>query len=681
MSPGIRYPLTMFRTLVPLLASLIATPSWALPPGDSAGLDPRVDARTGADRAVYPPPRHFDHLHMKLVLDIPSMSEAFLRGEETLTVKPIGSPREELVLNAVMMQVESVTAGGAPAMFTHADGLLKVRFARPLLPGTPTDVVIRYSLDFSKNRGSGLTWTGPDANAESETDRAPQIHSQGQPEFNRTWFACHDFPNERLTTELIVTVEDGFQVCSNGRLAGTSRAATGRTTWRWVQDTPHANYLVVLVVGKFALVGLDTSKAGLSRPIPMYLYAPLGSEESARAAYARTPEMIAFFERYFDEPYPWDKYAQLLVRGFNAGGMENTSATTMQDGSAYAPPGSQDDVIAHEAAHQWTGDLITCRSWEHLWLNEGWASFAEALWAEHRAGADPARARRAYQRKIAGFFAGERVMNRTYAPDYPPLASNRYNTPMEVFLRPNSVYSKGAVVLHMLRMRLGDEVFSRGVREYVERFKLREVETDDFRRVMEEVSGLSLERFFDQWTRRPGTPRLTLSFSWDEGSSTLTVEGEQTQTINAENPAFALSVPIEAAFEDGSRRRVVFEIDTKSARRSFVLPAKPADLTADPDLSCGAWTRVSKPLSMWLRQLEHESVFARLQALEHLARFDDAAAGAALARCAAAEPNDDADALVRTSARLALGLRAGRLALADLVRLAAPAHRVALSRH
>lgn len=578
------------------LVALASEPAGLASAGDRPS-DPRVDAATGRDRAVYPPARHFDHLHMKLVLDLPSMDEPRLRGEATITVTPIGAARDTLVLHAEQMTIESVTVGGAAAPFVYADGLLRITLPKALALGSKTDVLIRYSLDFSTNRGSGLTWTGPDAEGVSETDRSPQIHSQGQPESNRTWFPCHDFPNERLTTELFVTVEDGYQVCSNGRMVGSKRVAGGRTTWHWLQDKPHANYLVVLVVGKFSLVGLDASGVKLARPIPMYLYAPIGAEASARGAYARTPEMIAFFEEYFDEAYPWDKYAQLLVRGFAAGGMENTSATTMQHDSAYERPGSQDDVIAHEAAHQWLGDLVTCKSWEHLWLNEGWASYAEALWAEHAAGDDPERRRRAYQRVIAGFFAAERVMNRTYAPEYPPLASNRYNKPDEVFTRANNVYSKGAVVLHLLRMKLGDGVFRRGVQEYIDRYKFKEVETDDFRRVMEEVSGLSLERFFDQWTRRPGTPRLSLAYSWDASSSSLMVSAEQTQTINEDNPAFALTFVIEARFDDGSGERLRFETDVKTREGTFVLPSKPTGLTADPDMASGAWIKVGTPLS------------------------------------------------------------------------------------
>lgn len=652
-----------------------------LAPGGVSGQDPRIDPETGRDRAVYPPARHFDHLHMRLEIDLPTMAEAKLTAVQTLTVSAIGSARSELTLHAEGLAIRSVTVDGRAAKYAHEGQLLKIRLPRALERGAKADVVIAYSCDFSGHRGTGLTWSPGREDADSETDRAPQIHSQGQPEHNRSWFPCHDFPNERLTTELIVTVEDGFQVCSNGRLIGTRRAPGGRTVWHWLQDKPHANYLVLLVVGKFAIVGLDASDAGLTRAIPVYLYTPIGSERTAKAAYAQTPKMLAFFERYFDEPYPWDKYAQLLVRGFAAGGMENTTATTMQAGSAYARPGSQDDVIAHEACHQWLGDLITCKSWEHLWLNEGWASMGEALWAEHagteRGGAEAGR--RAYQRKIAGFVGMERALNRTYAPTFPGMVSNLYNDPMQTFIRANNVYAKGAIVLHMLRARLGDETFALATQRYIDRFKFREVETDDFRRVLEEISGESLEQFFVQWALRPGLPRLDVELDWDEGTSRLTVRVIQTQRIDADNPAYALRIPLYARFEDGTGEYVYLWTDSRSAEASFALAGRPSDVRVDPNFSIAAVASIRKPLAQWIDQLQDPSLFMQVQATEHLARFQDEEARGVLARLAA---DQGADELVRASAAGALTisrLAAGASGLCDLAVAAADRGRTRLA--
>ncbi len=606
--------------------------------------DPRIDATTGRDVANYAPARHFDHLHMRLAIDIPDMEKRSFTAEETLTVTPIGKARSELVLNAKDIKIESVTLGakGKPLSFTHEQGLLTIAFNAPIKMGETVDVVTRYSLETPRSSGilgGGLSWTRGRATAKEEADKYAQIHSQGQPEFNKQWFPCHDFPNERLTTEMIVTVEDPFVVCSNGRLVGATLgtpAASGkpRMTWRWLQDKPHPNYLVTLVVGRFSIVGLE-AKTPAEAEVCNYLYAPIGTEKTAAAAYGATPAMVAHFSKLYGQTYPWDKYAQVLARGYS-GGMENTSATTMSEATAKASVGTQDEIIAHELTHQWFGDFVTCKGWEHAWLNEGWASFGEALWAE--AAAPQGRARRDYQRAITGFVSAQRARNRTAAPAAPAMVSKQYNDAFENFIKANDIYSKGACVLHMLRTRLGDEIFWKGVHAYLQKHRLGHVETDDFRHSLEEASGLSLEQFFTQWCYRPGLPRLQVDIDWTpdeaekpDGAGSVKVTLKQTQKINADNPAYALSLPIAIKMGEKTDVRMV-EMNTTDAELTVKLDAKPADVTVDPNLTVVAPVSVRKPLAMWLRQMGHESLFAQIQAAEHLRDFDDPLAREALRR-------------------------------------------------
>jgi aminopeptidase N len=613
--------------------------------------DPRVDPETGREMANYAPPRHFDHLHMRLELDIPDMNEQAFTAVETLRITPVGKSRQALVFDAGNdLEIESVRIGATEQGFVHADRRLTISFHEPVALGRSVDVEIRYSGTAKRANGAGLTWTKGRPRG-SETDCAAQIHSQGQPPSNHTWFPCHDFPNERMTTEVIVTVEDGFVVGSNGRLLRTSLgtpAASGRprTRWHWMQDKPHASYLVSLVVGRFSIVGLPEDpdvRGPRGAGVPCWLYAPVGDERAAQMTYSKTSAMLAAFERVFDEPYPWDKYSQALVRRFAAGGMENTSATTMPDSSADAGDG-WDDVIAHEAGHQWTGDLLTCKSWEHVWLNEGWASYCEALWAEAAAAKGK---KREYQRKVASFVTRQRMMNATYAPDYPGMVSRRWSNPLEPFMRPNDAYAKGAIVLHMLRQELGDEVFFRGVRSYIDRFRLREVETDDFRQVLEEASGRDLERFFAQWCDRPGLPRLDIELEWIEpapgeaGSPTqsggeLVISVKQTQRIDRDNPAYALRLPV--VIKSGEPGTPAFSssteylwVDMRESTHRLSLAEKPTDVVVDPNMNIAAPTRIRKPLAMLLEQLRDDTeetgtVFAQLQAVEMLAERPGTAA-------------------------------------------------------
>jgi aminopeptidase N len=554
--------------------------------------------------------------------------------------------------------------------FTRQKDTVTLRFDTPAPVGKRMDIVVRYACEYPKADGTGLTWTAAKPDASNLTDKAAQIHSQGEPQTNHQWYICHDFPNERLTTELLVTVEDPYVVGSNGHLVETSYAGAidgkPRTTWHWLQDKPHCNYLVSMVVGRFAIVGLPyeseakTPRNAKGEPLPVYLYAPLGTEKTAQKAYAKTPAMVAFFSRKYDEPYAWDKYAQALVRHFAWGGMENTSITTMQSSSAKARAGSQDEVISHELCHQWTGDLMTTKGWEHLWLNEGWASFGEALWAEEDA-PDAARKKRAYQRVMNGFISVQRGMNRTTAPEFAPLVSNRYLDPQQTFFKPNDVYSKGACVLHMLRQQLGDDAFFKGVHLYMERCKFTCVETDDFRRALEEVSGRNLERFFTQWCYRPGLPRLEVTVNWVESSSgggDVRITAKQTQKVDGANPAYAVALPVQLKFGDGDPRTVTLNIDQKETEASFHFDAKPSDAVVDPDRTILAASTIHKSLAMWFKQVDHESVFAQAEAVEHLATCDDPAAAVALARVALDPEREDT---VRTAAAAGVLTRAERM--------------------
>ncbi|MEY3231333.1 MAG: hypothetical protein RL689_1422, partial [Planctomycetota bacterium] len=441
--------------------------------------------------------------------------------------------------------------------------------------------------------------------AKSLTRQAPQLHAQGQAQLNSMWFPCHDSPNEKLSSRLIVTVEDGFDVVSNGRLMSTAKAAPDangarRTTWDWFQERPHSPYLVTLAVAKFARIelgGPQSARPGLDMPV----FTPHGTEDKVRELYAKTAPMMAFFEGLFREPYPWDKYAQCIVRDFAAGGMENTSCTLMTIASSRGEPGAWDDLIAHELAHQWFGNLVTCDSWPHLWLNEGWASFSEALWKEHEASKDgPDKARTAYQRTIRGFYQSQRFRNKTSWPEYTPMVSNRYDDPDNLFSRPEDPYAKGAMLLHMLRQRVGDAAFFDGSAAYLDRHKFGTAVTDDFRRAIEASSGQSLERFFDQWALRPGLPRLSIELSWDEPSKSLSVTLEQTQTIDERNPAFLFTLPIRAKFDDGTVSWMQLEVAGRSAKGVFALPSKPAAVTTDPGMTVMAPAEITKDIAWWI---------------------------------------------------------------------------------
>jgi aminopeptidase N len=613
------------KSLVTLLtAALFAAP--ALAQDGAGGTDSRID-ESGRDVGVYPPDPIFDYVHYAIVMDIPDMSQAKFTATATVTIRPIAAAQDHIKLRAGEgLTIKTVTIDSKNCTFTHEGEVLDIAFPGVLPPGR--EAVLQMSYDAIKpgGRGAGLTWS-KDFSQTPEEDF--MFHSQGQPESNHEWFPCHDFPNVRLTSEIEVTVPKGYDALSNGRLISMARLTdgSGRTTFHWLQDKPHSFYLISLIVSKFDVVNVGGSKS--ARPgLWMPVYGPLGSGDNIRETFANTPEMVALFERLFDEPYPWDKYAQSIARDFAAGAMENTSATTFAPFAATARGSFLDGVIAHELCHQWFGDLVGYKTWEHLWLGEGWATFGEALWAEHKGGDD------AYQRAILNDMRRERGSGRNSAPHSPGMLSNRYTDPQQRFMSSDNVYSKGGFILHMLRQRLGEDAFWKGVALYLDRYKFKLAETDDFRRCLEETSGQSLERFFDQWVRHPGNPSVEIDYTWDDAAKKLDIVIEQTQRIDPDNPAYAMTIPLDIETrKDGPWKTVYVNMDTRRVEQAVSLQEKPASIEIDPSMTVLMRSHVRQPLEALLHQAEHGTTyFARAWAIDALGDESDARAIALLQR-------------------------------------------------
>ncbi len=600
--------------------------------GDERGRIP-FDEASGRRLANYPPHRPADFQHMRLEISIEDMNRPTLSAVQTLTLTPVGWPLAELALDARGLRISRVESSGHAVSFEHDNERLRVRFEPPAAPGAPLTLKTTYTVD---SPPAGLIWT-PESPA--WPGRAAQIHTQGQPETNSYWFPCHDFPNERLTTELRVSVPQGYQVCSNGRLAAHDRVV--RTTrdklgssvmipaeaFHWVQDEAaggdHVNYLVSMVVGKFDVVDVG------SQALPMPVYVPRGRGGDVPGTFGRTGRMAEVFGDRFAEPYPWAKYAQCVVWNFAAGGMENTSATTLYDTAVVAEEAQHefeiDGLISHELAHQWFGDLITCRSWEHIWLNEGFATYCSALWAEGRAG--PEGGREAYEADVRGYFDGIIAADKPDAPYSQGMVSKAYDHPWETFRRAANPYGKGASVLHMLRTRLGDQTFFRGISLYVDRFRNRDVETSDLRKTLEEVSGESLEHFFAQWCYRPGVPTLSVEPSYDAGAGVLRVDVLQVQNIDADNPAFEFTLPVWVGTTGGEGEWFDVRVDGRKASATFPLAFDPEIIAVDPGMAVLAGLRIGLSPERWVAQFQGGPTFAsRIQAARALGALGGGAA-------------------------------------------------------
>ena len=627
--------------------------------GLAAWSGPRAfDKVHGEDPGRYPPDRIVDVRHVKLELTFDDLLSKSFAGRETYTVRAIAPGVRSITLNAVDLIIERVEAVDSPAVtFSYDDERLVLEFAEPL----PTDRDSSVRIDYRcVNPERGLHYYLPD---ERQPQRVPQLYSQGQTEDNRYWFPCHDSPNERSTTEMIVTVPSRFRALSNGRLIDT-RVDGPRTTYHWRHDIPHVAYLVTLVVGEFGMVS-DTW-----RGIPLTYYGRPGDEDDLRRAYARTPQMMEFFSQYFGVAYPYARYDQITVENFGSGGMENTTATTMYSGVPLDERAvidrTSDGIIAHELAHQWYGDLLTCRSWAHLWLNEGFATFCADLWKEHHEGADE------HSYAKWGKYRGVARADRTESPD--AVIFGDYENAWDTFRHKGGLpYSKGSSILHMLRHELGEDVFVKGFQQYTRTFQASEVETDDFRKAMATAAGRSLRQFFEQWTERPGVPRLKVTYRWDHETKTAVVDVEQTQRIDRQTPAFA--VPLDLYFRtERGETRLTMQLERRHEALRHRFESAPNMFCVDPDGGLLKAIDTDKPRPMWLMQLlEGPTASARCEAATALADQDRPEVVEALTH---AVSNQDEFWGVRSEAASALGRMQSSSAREALMELADPANRL-----
>lgn len=555
------------------------------------------------------------HIQLELDLDLEQREVTAVATLQLAARRQLSSIR----FNAVDFDVSQVTAsspeGSArPARFVNDGEELEVTFDAPLQAGEETTVTVHYRL---KDPRSGLHFFGPNAD---EPDAPRQVWSQGQTLDNRYWIPCFDHPNEMQTSEIIATVKEGLQVLSNGKLVSRKPGPRpGTQTWHWRQEAPHVAYLITLVVGQFEV------QTDEWRGKPVSYYVPPGRRDDIQRSFGDTLRMLELFSERIGVEYPWDQYAQVCCYRYG-GGMENTSATTLGERTLHdadaALDFSSEGLVAHELAHQWYGDLLTCTEWAHTWLNEGFATFFELVWTKHDLGSDEA-AYELYEKMRDGLPNGEKR----------PILDRGYSDPDEMFGARS--YEKAAVVLHMLEAQLGEEVFWKAVNEYTRTYRHQNVESSDLRRVLERVSGRSLGRFFYDWIEMPGHPVIEAESSWDAEQGIVTVALQQTQ----EREPFHLPITVAFHLPGGEVRTVTRDMRDRSLEVTLALPQRPEMVRIDPENALVEVLREDKPRDWMIQQLRHDpNVAGRIYSAEQLARKKTDATRAVLAEALAAEP-------------------------------------------
>jgi aminopeptidase N len=499
--------------------------------------------------------RDYDLQHSRMALRF-DLEQKKVIGDVTHTLTILRDSTSKIVFDAASLNIQSVTVNKSPAKFETKDDKLVIALATAAHSGEKFDISIRYDAKPTK----GLYFILPD---KDYPDRPKQVWTQGESEDTRYYLPTYDYPNDRLTTETILTVPASWITVANGKLISVSDAANGMKTWTWKESVPSSTYLITVVAGEF-----DEVKESW-RGIPVIYYAPKGRGDRLSINYGRTPQMLELFSTKLGVNYPWEKYAQSMVDYFVAGGMENSSATTNTSTSLQHPKlapeyvTGQDDLISHELGHQWFGDFVTCKDWGDIWLNEGFATFMETIWTESHFGKDQAD----YER-----FANSRQWFEQANLYSKPIVRHDFNDSGEF---DGNAYTKGGWVLDMLRHQLGEDAFYRSLKHYLEVNRGKNVVTADLTKAIEEATHTNVDQFFSQWLYGAGAPKLDLSYKYDDTKHEVVLTVKQTQKVEGRVGLFRIPTEIEILTGSGPK---LFPIAVSNEKDTAVF-AFPADST------------------------------------------------------------------------------------------------------
>ncbi|WP_341227067.1 M1 family aminopeptidase [uncultured Arcticibacterium sp.] len=547
----------------------------------------------------------FDLIHTKLDVK-PDWSTNHLEAQAELTLKPWFYPQENLILDAKGFDIKKVALNNQTVDFKYNGLKLEIPLGRPFNAKETINIKINYTAkpdELGKVPAlkgleyKGLYFINPDKN------KPQQIWSEGETEYNSCWFPTLDSPNQKHTQEISLTVPKHFTTLSNGLLKNSKENADGTKTDTWFQNIPHSVYLSMIAAGDFKKVTDSTFKA-----FEVSYYVERQYEKYAYSIFGRTPEMIRYFEELLQTKYPWQKYAQIAVRDYVSGAMENTTATIhgsgIQKNDNQIVDNNDDGVIAHELFHHWFGDLVTAESWANLPLNEAFADYSEYLWANHKYGKD--------EGDWLNFTALNQYLDEAENKQEPVI---RYGYSDKEDMFDSHSYAKGGRILHMLRNEVGDQAFFEALKQYLENGKFNNAEISNLRLAFENVTGRDLNWFFDQWFLKKGHPRLEVEYSYKSEVLSLNIK----QTIDSLNDwVYQLPLAVEIGTDEGVTRKNVY-LNKESQTFSFQLDNKPTYVAIDPDGYALAVISQKQKTKELISQFENsKSAIARFKAFNEI---------------------------------------------------------------
>ena len=570
-------------------------------------------------------PGQVEHIALDLTFDIPQKSYS---GTCKVRISPIVDGITHLTMDAVDLQIKSVKVGSTKQTFDYDGEQLNITLKKPTEFQKPFTLTIDYAVE---NPQRGIYFVGPDKHY---PDKPTQVWTQGEDEDSRFWFPCFDYPGQLATSEIRARVPKKFRVVSNGELV-SEESDGDEKIYHWKLDKVHPSYLMALAIAPFEEIKDEWN----GRPVRYYF--EKGRKAEAKLTMGKTPQMMTSLSKWFGYDYPFDNYDQVCVSDFIFGGMENTTTTLLTDRCMIDKRAAIDNqraetLVAHELAHQWFGDLVVINHWSQAWVKEGAATYSEVLWIEDTLGQDEAFYY--HLNHARAYLSEDRSRYRR------PLVTHIYREAIELYDR--HIYEKGSCVYHMIRMELGDELFTRALSTLLTDNAHSTVETIDLLRAIEKATGRNLRFLFDQYVYRGGHPDYKVDYSWDSESNLAKVMVTQTQVADGKSQVqeglFDLKVPIGFGYvEDGKAtlKTIKVRVHEREQALYFPLEKKPDFISFDVGNHLLKTVELTYGVNELKAQLQHDpDPISRLFAAEALAKKSSLEAVAALADALQAEP-------------------------------------------
>ncbi len=548
--------------------------------------------------------REHDLIHTSLAVSF-DWNKQYVLGEANLLLRPFFYSTNTLVLDAKGFDIHQVALikdkKREELEYTYDDLKMTIQLDRIYSREEQFEIFIKYTAKPNEIRDKfpeitedniGLFFIDPlDENPLKPT----QLWTQGEMEASSCWFPTIDSPNERTTQEIAITIDDKYISLSNGKFIKTTNNNNGTHTDYWKQEKGHAPYLFMMAVGEFAVV------KDKWRDIEVNYYVEKEYEPYARSIFGNTPEMLEYFSNLFNYDYPWEKYSQIVVRDFVAGAMENTSASIFYEDmhmtDAELLDDDNEDIIAHELAHHWFGDLVTCESWANLALNESFATYSEYLWIAHKYGRDEADY---HLSKDLTAYLGEA----NYKQE--PIIRFHYRDKDEMFDRHS--YQKGGRVLHMLRNYIGDDAFFVALTNYLNDREYNSAEIHDLRLAFEETCGEDLNWFFNQWFMVPGHPELVIDYDFNKVKNSIRVSAYQKQTEKG-NTLYRLPMAVDIYHANGKKERHHIVLEDTVSTFVFAASQEPKLVNVDADKMVLCRKKDNKSVAAFINQYRLAPLF------------------------------------------------------------------------